>query len=409
MTNPTIEVLVDLDDDIRTTRALREHFEGGGARVLAIPPFALDSTQLVWTILRALGKHTSTVARLNDVGWPEATTWLHAHGIHTLVVLCAQHLQRESNDELRRNARAAGVSLILVYGQTAGEAANTSLHELLNRPVAPPTTPPNSDPWPCVPESHPLRFRFDCEQQLDLADFVVVEELLQDVHNSLFNYLIATRTPDQIDAAVAVLMYGEDPSQRHIRRCGVALALIGSGVATPAQPETPIATRVSAEGVDTALQHARPTVAAFVLVQALTGLDHRLLTLISGDQLKGRRILGVPIPARAAAIQHALADNASLCAPHDIIYSSAAPRPDCPGSKSPVPEIVKVLERLLFTRNQREPANELQPRTRTELDKLVALGVIDLDDGVYRISRLGAYSSFLSNANRPSVFKQDAY
>lgn len=66
MTSPTIEVLVDPDDDIRTTRALREHFEGGGVRVFAIPPFALDSTQLVWTILRALGKRTSTVASLGS-------------------------------------------------------------------------------------------------------------------------------------------------------------------------------------------------------------------------------------------------------------------------------------------------------------------------------------------------------
>lgn len=222
------------------------------------------------------------------------------------------------------------MSPILVYGRTAGESATTSLQELLNRPVAPPTTPPDSDPWPCVPESHPLRFRYDCEQQLDLANFVVVEELLQDVHNSLFNYLIATRTPSQIDAAVAVLTYGEDPSQRHIRRCGVALALSGSGIPTPAHPEAPIAPRVSAEGVDTALRHARPAVAAFVLVQALTGLDHRLLSLIGGDQLKGSRILGVPIPARAAAIQHALPDNAPLRAPHNMTYSSAAPRPDRP-------------------------------------------------------------------------------
>lgn len=54
------------------------------------------------------------------------------------------------------------------------------------------------------------------------------------------------------------------------------------------------------------------------------------------------------------------------------------------------PEIVAVLERMLRARQQREPADELLPETVSQLNDLVALGVLAVVDGICRISRLGA-------------------
>jgi hypothetical protein len=407
MTDSVIEVLVDPDDDVATSVRLRQHFGGGGARVLAIPPFAIGSTELVWTILRALGKDTSTVAKLHDVGWPEATTWLRAHGIHTLVILCTQHLQRERHDELLSNTAAAGVSLILVYGQAGHEKATTTLTELLSRPLAPATGPADREPWPAVPKSHPLRFRYDCEQQLDLDEFLDVEELLRDVHELLSNYLLAGRTPREIARVAAILSYGEDCNQRHIRKCGVQLALMSSGNPLPKRPLLPAAPGDSPDGVAVALRHAHPHCAAFVLARALTGIEHRLLALVRGDQFQVGHILGVPIPQNALPILHALPNNVLLRPPHDYVYPPSAARNQADSHAQPAkqPELVEVLERLLRQRKQREPADELQPETVSELDNLVALGVIELDEGVYRVSRLGAYSSYLQNAGPPSAFK----
>jgi hypothetical protein len=408
MTDPTIEVLVDPDDDLATSIRLRQHFEGGGARVLAIPPFKIGSTELVWTILRAVGKHTRTVKNLHDVGWPEATTWLRTHGIHTLVILCAQYLQAERHDELLSHMTAAGVSLILVYGQTRNEPATTTLTELLTRPLAPATAPADRHPWPAVPKSHPLRFRYDCEQQLELAEFLKVEELLRDVHDLLSNFLLARRVQTEIAQAAAVLSQGEDSNQRHIRRCGVQIALMSSGIPWPKQLRLPLISSCF-ERVTVALQHAHPQSAAFVLAEALTGMDHRLLALVRGDQFESGHILGVPIPPDALAIQHALPDNALLRPPHDYVYQpTARNRAHSHTQPAKPPELVEVLERLLRQRKQREPADELLPETVNELDKLVALGVIEFDAGVYRVSRLGAYSSYLQSATAPSAFKYRA-
>lgn len=408
MTSVTVEVLVDPDDDLATAEQLRKHFEGDGARTVAVPPFDLGSVELVWLILRALGKETGTVRKLHDVGWPEATTWLRAHGVHTLLVLCAQHLREDRRAELCHNTTAAGVSLILVYGGAGQQPSTRTLAELLGRQPAPATAPPDRAPWPEVPRSHPLRFRYDCEQQLELADFLVVEDLLRDVHDCLFNHMLVRRTPAEIAAAVAVLSHAEDPNQRHIRRCGVQLALISSGTSSPKHPLiTTTATR-SATGVEAALRQAHPQAAAFVLAEALTGLGHGLLRLVRGDQLQSGRVLGIQIPCEAAAIQHALPVNASLRPPHDHIDPSRTSRPSISQTQHPPPEIVEVLERLLRARHQREPADELMPETINELDNLVALGVIELTDGIYRISRLGAYGSYLQNAGPPSAFKHHA-
>ena len=370
MTSATVEVLVDPDDDLATVGQLRKHFEGDGARTVAIPPFDLGSVELVWLILRTLGKETATVQKLHDVGWPEATTWLRAHGVHTLLVLCAQHLREDRHEELCRNATAAGVSLILVYGGAGRQPSTRTLAELLGRQPAPATASPDSEPWPEVPRSHPLRFRYDCEQQLELADFLVVEDLLRDVHDRLFNYMLVRRTPAEIADAVAVLSHAEDPNQQHIRHCGVQLALMSSGIPSPKHPRIPTAKTRSAEGLEDALRHADPQAAAFLLAEAVTGLRQGLLRLARGDQLQNGRVLGIPIPDDGLAILHALPSNASLRPPHNYIFpSSTSSRRHDEAQEPRPPEIVEVLERLLRARHQREPADELLPETVNEIGR----------------------------------------
>ena len=175
--------------------------------------------------------------------------------------------------------------------------------------------------------------------------------------------MLVRRTPADIADAVAVISHAEDRNQRHIRHCGVQLALISSGIPSPKHPRIPAAKARSAEGVAAALKHADPQAAAFVLAEALTGLGHGLLRLARGDQLQHGRVLGIAIPRDAAAIQHALPSNASLRPPHDHIYPSPTSRPSISQAQDPPPEIVEVLERLLRARHQREPADELMPET----------------------------------------------
>jgi hypothetical protein len=59
---------------------------------------------------------------------------------------------------------------------------------------------------------------------------------------------------------------------------------------------------------------------------------------------------------------------------------------------------------MLSMRLHREPGEHLQPHTLDKLNELASLGVVDHDDGVYRISRIAAYSSFLKGHERPSQF-----
>lgn len=142
--------------------------------------------------------------------------------------------------------------------------------------------------------------------------------------------------------------------------------------------------------------------AAFLLAEALTGLHHSLISMLRGDQIQNGQILGVPVPSKARSVQYALASGARLQPPHDYDYR---PPPSPKAAKSPVTqEIEEVLARMLSMRRHREPREGLQPATLDKLEKLVRLGVVDHDDGVYRISRIAAYSSFLKGHERPSQF-----
>jgi hypothetical protein len=89
-----VEVIVDRDDDIATVRAIRDLAarEPGVLAVSIVPGLRADA-EVIWAILRALGKRIEQLERTNvKVWWIDAERWLAAHRIDEMVVLCAQHL-----------------------------------------------------------------------------------------------------------------------------------------------------------------------------------------------------------------------------------------------------------------------------------------------------------------------------
>ena len=60
---------------------------------------------MVWAILRALGKRIDQLTN-NKVWWFDAERWLTAHRITEIAVLCAQHLDQRTIDELKRTSAA---------------------------------------------------------------------------------------------------------------------------------------------------------------------------------------------------------------------------------------------------------------------------------------------------------------
>jgi hypothetical protein len=393
-TNASVRVVCDHDDDLQVVRQLRTRYSSAGARVVAMPPNTKNTRTAIWRILHALGKRTASSRLLSNLAWIDVARWLHAHGVHTLVVLCCQHVSAEVLDELENT----------VTGFDCPDREHTPLAALMTGPLLRAVDPPERESWPAVPRSHPLRFRHDCEQSLSADDFARVEELLADVHETATNWLVTPlhRNPEALSTAVAVLQFAQDANQQYIRRCAIEIAIIAVGLAVPKTAKLRMSTWPDEKAIDAALTQIEPQHAAFLLAEALTGLHHSLISMLRGDQIQNGQILGVPIPSKARSVQYALASGARLQPPHDYDYR---PPPSPKAAKSPVTqEIEEVLARMLSMRRHREPGEGLQPPTLDKLEKLVRLGAVDHDDGVYRISRIAAYSSFLQGHERPNQF-----
>jgi hypothetical protein len=334
-TNASVRVVCDHDDDVQVVRQLRTRYSSAGARVVAMPPNTKNTRTAIWTILHALGKRTASSRLLSNLAWIDVARWLHAHGVHTLVALCCQHVSPDVLDELENTVTGFGVSLILVYGRDCPDRERTPLATLMTRPPPPAVDPAERDPWPAVPRSHPLRFRHDCEQALNPDEFSRVEELLADVYETATTWLTAPlhRNPEALSTATAVLGHAQDPNQRYIRRCAIEIALITDGLPVPKTATLPMPTSHDANAVDAALTHTEPQHAAFLLAEALTGLHHSLISLLRGDQIQNGQILGVPMPLHARPVQYALASAARLRPPDGYDYGSP---PNPKGPKSPV-------------------------------------------------------------------------
>ena len=102
--SPAVDVIVDPRDDIATASTIHElAAREPGALAVRIAPGSQAEPAVVWAILRALGKRIEQLGRTKvKVYWTDARRWLVAHVVTEVIVLCAQHLGRDTTDELER-------------------------------------------------------------------------------------------------------------------------------------------------------------------------------------------------------------------------------------------------------------------------------------------------------------------
>jgi hypothetical protein len=140
---------------------------------VSIVPGVRSETEVIWAILRALGKRIDQLTN-NKVWWIDAERWLTAHRINEIAILCAQHLDERMIDELKAHVcRRLRIALALIYGRPprAAAAPVTDLGDCLARKRDRPPGGDQAEPWPQVPRSHPLRFRYDCWRELEPDTF----------------------------------------------------------------------------------------------------------------------------------------------------------------------------------------------------------------------------------------------
>ena len=76
-------MIVDPDDDIATSTAVQQLADREpGVLAISIAPDTRMSAQVVWAVLRALGKRIEQLDRSrHEVWWNDADRWLAAHRI----------------------------------------------------------------------------------------------------------------------------------------------------------------------------------------------------------------------------------------------------------------------------------------------------------------------------------------
>jgi hypothetical protein len=247
-------------------------------------------------------------------GWIDAEKWLTAHRIDEIVVLCAQHLRDRLLDELKARLSALGIALSLVYGGPARirAAATTSLGAYLTKQRDRPPRHSQHEPWPQVPRSHPLRFRYDCWRALEPDEFARVERLLNDSLTTLGGWYrpFGASSLAELERAFRLIIAADDPEQVYIRRCGAELALMGHQI--PILPTTPLELNPCAT---TAVQikaihaYTAPDTAGYHLAKLITGLPDGLLAMIGRDQITDDAILECLVPEAARPILRAIEDK----------------------------------------------------------------------------------------------------
>jgi hypothetical protein len=377
-------VIVDREDDIATVRAIRAlAAREPGVLAVSIVPGVRSETEVIWAILRALGKRIDQLTN-NKVWWFDAERWLTAHRINEIAVLCAQHLDEHMIDELTAHVcRRLGVPVALIYGRStrraAAAAAVTNLGDYLARKRDPPPGGDQAAPWPAVPRSHPLRFRYDCWRELGAEQFARVERSLFGCMTMLGGWCRSSepsRLPE-IERAFRVLIEADDSELAYIRRCGAELALITHQV--PALPAAPLSLRphpVTAREIDALHAHTNPARAGYELAKLITGLPDELLALIGYEQITDDAILGCAVPQAARPILRAIEER------HEPVLDIPWPDAADPG-ENPVERNIAIEEppagerdfatalgSLLRGRSVRVPCRELPRPVRLRFEAL---------------------------------------
>lgn len=397
-----VDTIVDRDDDIATVRAIHAlAARNPGVLVLSIPPGIRGERELIWAILRALGKRIERVERVErggpTVSWGDAERWLTAHAVDELVVLCAQHLGQRTLETLQaRICRGLGIAVTLVHGGPAATrgAASTTLDAYLSRERRQPEQTSPTQPWPRVPRSHPLRLRYDCRQQLAADEFACVERLLIASTRRLRGWRSSPR--GTLERAFAVVSAAEDPEQAHIRRCGAELALIGDHIPVPSvAPLTSRPDAAAAERIEAIRAYTDPATAGYQLTKLITGLPDRLLALTAADQITDRTILGCPVPDAACSILRAIdkQHHPVIQVPYNTVLDpiDEIERPEPTADEK---HFAAALRWLLRGRGARIPARILSPDARTRFDALQADDILEWHHRDYQASRIALYSTF---------------
>jgi hypothetical protein len=188
-------------------------------------------------------------------------------------------------------------------------------------------------PWPAVPRSHPLRFRYDCWRELEPDTFARVERRLFGCMTLLGGWCQSTEPSRlaEIERAFRVLIEADDPELAYIRRCGAELALISHQI--PALPAAPLSLRphplrthpATPREIDALHAHTDPARAGYELAKLITGLPDELLALIGYDQITDHSILGCLVPQAARPILRAIEES------HEPVLDIPWPDPAQPG------------------------------------------------------------------------------
>ena len=199
-----------------------------------------------------------------------------------------QHLDQRTIDELKTHVCSRlGVPVGLIYGRSTRRAAAaadvTDLGVYLARKRDPPPDGDQAEPWPQVPRSHPVRFRYDCWRELDPEQFARVERRLFGCMTMLGSWCRSEPSRlAEISRAFRVLIETDDPELAYVRRCGAELALLTHQI--PALPAAPLSLRahpVTAREIDALHAYTNPARAGYELAKLITRLPDELLALIS--------------------------------------------------------------------------------------------------------------------------------
>jgi hypothetical protein len=402
-----VDVIVDRQDDIATVRAIHAlAARAPGVLAVSIVPGLRSETEVVWAILRALGKRIDQLAPNIKVWWSDGERWLAAHHITEIAVLCAQHLDERMIDELKAHVcRRLGIAVALIYGRAprGRPAAVTDLGAYLARKRDLPPAGDQAEPWPQVPRSHPLRFRYDCWRGLEPEQFARVERRLFGCMTMLGGWCRSTDPSylSEIERAFRVLVAADDPELAYVRRCGAELALLTHQI--PTLPAAPLSLRphpVPARKIDAVHAYTNPARAGYHLARMVTGLPDELLALIGYEQITDQTILGCPVPEAARPILRAIEERHEPVL--DIPWPDPAEQGEDPAARDIVTEEPPAIERdfatalgsLLRGRSVRMPCRELSWPVRSRFDALRADGILDRRCRVYRASHIALYSSF---------------
>jgi hypothetical protein len=401
---PTVDVIVDRDNDVATVKALHAlAAREPGVLAVSIAPGSNAQPAVVWAILRALGKRIEQLPQTSfKVLWMDAERWLVAHQIAEMVVLSAHHLGGGTAEELERHVARLRIALILVYNGPARvrPPATTTLTAFLTRPRRPqPPALSRTRRWPRVPRSHPLRLRYDCSQQLSADEFERVDRLLVGSLSTLAAWQWRCGddvTPRQVRRTLRVISTANDPDQAYIRRCGAQVALLCAGIPVPrTRPLTLQGRPLTDAQLDVIHGYTAPWIAGYVLAELITGLPAALVDLIAGDQITDDAILGCAVPDRAQAVLRALDTHheAALQGPAGPTYQPPSAKPHSPRSHAEQ-LFAAAVAWLLNGRAASIPVSDPSAKLRARLDQLRAAGIVERNRGAYRASHLALYSSY---------------